>query len=143
MRRVYGLDPATLWAGGIRPLDYADLAANLPDGSMVWRRLDSPRAWTTAEYLLAAQVDQLNLWMWANNDPRKRGDRPDPLPRPGTAARRDAATHEPRDRDADGRPTRTIRPEPMTVAEFERFRAQRFEDVTARAYRPHPAGDGE
>jgi len=61
----------------------AQLAANLPDGSMVWRALDTSRAWTMDQHLLATLVDQMRAWMWAQSDPRKRGPRPKPLPRPG------------------------------------------------------------
>lgn len=79
VRRVYGLDIARLSAW-----EAAQLAANLPDGSMVWRTLDTPRAWTMDQHLLATLVDQMRMWMWAQSDPKRRGPKPKPLPRPGT-----------------------------------------------------------
>lgn len=52
---------------------------------MVWRALDTPRAWTIDQHLLATLVDQIRGWMWAQSDPKRRGARPKPLPRPSDA----------------------------------------------------------
>lgn len=81
MRRVYGLSVYELY-----PLEAAALAVNLPAGSLVWQRLDVPAAWTLDQYLMAARIDQMNMWMWGNADPKKRGPQPEPLPRPATEA---------------------------------------------------------
>ena len=61
-RRVYGLDITSIGAW-----EAAQLAANLPDGSMVWRTLDTPRAWTMDQHLLATLVDQWQMWMWGQS----------------------------------------------------------------------------
>lgn len=92
----------------------AQLAANLPDGSMVWRAVDTPRAWTMDQHLLATLVDQMRMWMWAQSDPKRRGPRPKPLPRPGT----DTA-HNVRD------DTLT-----MSAEQLDAFLAQDFTDTT-------------
>ena len=81
MRRVYGLSVYEL-----DPLEAAALAVNLPAGSLVWQRLDVPAAWTLDQYLMAARIDQMNMWMWGNADPKKRGPQPEPLPRPGNGS---------------------------------------------------------
>lgn len=137
LRRVYGLDLDDLWTACLRPSIAADLAANLPPGSLVWRRLDVPAAWTPYEYLLAVQVDQMNMWMWGNADRRKRGPRPDPVPRPGNGHGKGVRSGG-GDAQPDGRErrTRTIRPEPMTLDEFRRWRAQRFRDSGVERNRP-------
>lgn len=109
VRRVYGLDIARLGAW-----EAAQLAAHLPDGSMVWRTLDTPRAWTMDQHLLATLVDQMRMWMWAQSDPKRRGPRPKPLPRPGT----DTA-HNVRD------DTLT-----MSADQLDAFLAQEFTDTT-------------
>lgn len=51
---------------------------------MVWRAVDTPRAWTMDQHLLATLVDQMRMWMWSQSDPKRRGPKPKPLPRPGT-----------------------------------------------------------
>lgn len=115
MRRVYGLALHAL-----APREAARLAVNLPAGSLTWQALDVPAAWTVEQHLLATLVDQMNLWMWANSDPKRRGHRPDPLPRPGQA-------HSGRtDEAGDGR---VIRPAAMSVAELDRFLAGEFKDA--------------
>ncbi|KAB8289307.1 hypothetical protein DSM100688_0387 [Bifidobacterium ramosum] len=130
MRRTYGLDLDDLWDGGIRVGTCADLAANLPPGSLVWRRLDVPDAWTPVEHLLALQADQMNMWMWGNADPKKRGPRPEPLPRPGTKkTERQPGRTVPESRG------RAIKPVAMTLEEFEEYRSQRFVDIGAEPYR--------
>lgn len=132
---MYGLDLDDLATGRLRVPACADLVANLPPGSMTWRRLDVPAAWTTTEYMLAIQIDQMNMWIWGNGDPKKRGAKPKPLPRPG----RTRPT-------SDGDPTagpdghehrvRTIDVQPMTLDEFRRWRAQRFVDSRVEKSRP-------
>ncbi|WP_338023143.1 hypothetical protein [Bifidobacterium miconis] len=135
LRRVYGLDLDDLETGRLRVGACADLVANLPAGSMTWRRLDVAAAWTPVEYMLAVQVDQMNMWMWGNADPKKRGSKPKPLPRPGRghAASRDDGTT-----GSDGREhrVRAIGVQPMTLGEFSRWRAQRFEDARVEESRP-------
>lgn len=66
MRRVYGLGIYEL-----DPLETAVLAVNLPAGSLIWQKLDVPAAWTLDQYLMAARIDQMNMWMWGNADPKK------------------------------------------------------------------------
>ena len=112
VRRVYGLDITTLGAW-----EAAQLAANLPDGSMVWRTLDVPRAWTMDQHLLATLVDQWQMWMWGQSDPKHRGRKPRPLPRPG-----DGKTHSMRD------DTLT-----MSADRLDAFLAQEFTDTTMGA----------
>lgn len=109
VRRVYGLDITTLGAW-----EAAQLAANLPDGSMVWRALDVPRAWTMDQHLLATLVDQWQMWMWGQSDPKRRGRKPRPLPRPG-----DGKSHSMRDD--------TIT---MSANQLDAFLAQEFTDTT-------------
>lgn len=109
MRHVYGLDITS-----IRPTEAADLAANLPDGSMVWRALGTPNAWTLDQHMLATQIEQMQAWMWANSDPKKRGRKPKPIPRPG-------------DHADTGRRNDTIT---MTADQLDTFLAQEFSDVT-------------
>ena len=115
MRRVYGLP---LHAVG--PMEAARLVCTLPAGSLTWQALDTPAAWTVEQHLLATLCDQMNLWMWANSDPKRRGRRPEPLPRPGQVetARAD---------DADG--VRTIRPAALSVDELDAFLAGDFKDT--------------
>lgn len=128
MRRVYGLS-----LEAVPVLECADLVANLPPGSLVWRRLDVASAWTPTEYLLALQIDQMNMWMWGNADPRKRGPKPRPLPRPGggrsTAKQADES-------DGHQHQVRKISVQPMTLDEFQRWRAQRFTDQRVEKSRP-------
>lgn len=121
MMRVYGLDDYRKHPPGT----IADWAANLPDGSRIWRRLDASSAWTDDTYLLALMADQMNLWLWANSDPRGRGPRPKPVPRPGTP-------HGRTDDAADGRGvrTRTIRPMAMSKDELDAFMRRKFVDRT-------------
>ena len=81
MRRVYGLGIYEL-----DPLETAAFAANLPAGSLIWQKLDAPAAWTLDQYLMTTLIDQMNMWMWGNADPKKRGPQPEPLPRPGNGS---------------------------------------------------------
>ncbi|NMM99325.1 hypothetical protein [Bifidobacterium olomucense] len=129
MRRVYGLGVYEL-----RPLETADLAANLPAGSLVWQELDIPAAWSVDQYLLALQIDQMNMWMWGNADPKKRGPKPRPLPRPGQGA--PSTRDDGKPADGHERHVRRIEVQPMTIAEFQRWRAQRFSDERVEKSRP-------
>nr|WP_274619135.1 hypothetical protein [Bifidobacterium amazonense] len=123
MRRVYGLSLDPLWSGTIGATEYADLFMGLPDGSLTWIALDSTRAWTLDQHLLAGLVDRMTMWMWSAADPKKRGPRPEPLPRPGNQ-------HADKDDGTDSRrATRTIKPVGMSVEELDRFMSQRFEDT--------------
>lgn len=118
MMRVYGLDlEHCLTVHAIQPTMLADLLANLPDGSMLWRAMDLPNAWTTGDYLTATLVDQMNMWMWGNADRNRRGHRPQPVPRPGAKRRPQSS-----DVDADTEHTsRHIGVHAMTVTELDRF----------------------
>lgn len=129
MRRVYGLSlydlPVT---------EAAALAVNMPSGALIWQKLNTPKAWTTYEYLLAIQIDQMNMWMWGNADPKKRGPRPNPVPRPGqdsTSQNKQQAS----DDDREHR-TRTIKPQAMTLEELDRFMHREFRDIKTRELRP-------
>lgn len=127
MMRVYGLDiEHELHEHRIPPTRLGRLAANLPDGSMVWRRLDTANAWTVDQYLEALLVDQMNAWMWANSDPKRRGRAPQPIPRPGTR-NRDNGT-----RRSEGTKARRIDVKAMSVDELDRFMRRRFTTVERR-----------
>lgn len=131
VRRVYGLDPDDLWSGRVRPAAFADMAANLPDGSMTWRALDEPMAWTIADHLLAAHVDQMNRWMWMNADPKRRGRPPEPVPRPGMRGRAD---------DDGSHRVRRISVRAVTPAELHEFMDRDFVDRDVRENRPMRTG---
>lgn len=142
MMRVYGLDLDTAMAArAMSPAMLADLAVNLPDGSQLWRAMDTPNAWSVTDHLLATLADQMNLWMWANADRRRRGPRPDPLPRPGGGAGHAGGKPHGKADAGDGgnatRPrSRTVRGEPMDAAAFLAFRAHRFHDTGRTENRP-------
>ncbi len=127
MRRVYGLGIYEL-----DPLGTATLAVNLPDGSLVWQKLDVPAAWTLDQYLAAARIDQMNLWIWANADPKKRGPQPEPLPRPGQSAGKTENARPNGQRDDEH--TRVIKPVGMTIEELDRFMSRDFTDVETTAH---------
>lgn len=132
MRRVYGLDTyEELKLRRMRPRSLAACAANLPDGSMVWRRLGLANAWTVQDYLTATLVDQMNMWMWANSDPKERGQKPKPVPRPGNATRTNSSHAGKSDGDGAGvtRRTRHIETKAVTVDELERFMSQHFTTI--------------
>lgn len=132
MRRVYGLDTyEELELRRMRPLSLAACAANLPDGSMVWRRLGLANAWTVQDYLTATLVDQMNMWMWSNSDPKKRGPKPKPVPRPGNATRTNSTHAGKSDGDGAGvtRRTRHIETKAVTVDELDRFMSQHFTTI--------------
>ena len=132
MRRVYGLDTyEELKLRRMRPRSLAACAANLPDGSMVWRRLGLANAWTAQDYLTATLVEQMNMWMWANSDPKKRGQKPKPVPRPGNATRTNSTHAGKSDGDGAGvtRRTRHIETKAVTVDELDRFMSQHFTTI--------------
>ena len=120
MRRVYGLSVYEL-----DPLEAAALAVNLPAGSLVWQRLDVPAAWTLDQYLMAARIDQMNMWMWGNADPKKRGPQPEPLPRPGNGSGHAVAN--PSNPEDSG-------PMALTVAELDEFMSRDFTDVETKPF---------
>ena len=125
MRRVYGLSVYEL-----DPLEAAALAVNLPAGSLVWQRLDVPAAWTLDQYLMAARIDQMNMWMWGNADPKKRGPQPEPLPRPGNGSGHAVANpSKPEDSGEATRRTRTIKPMALTIEQLDAFMSRDFTDV--------------
>lgn len=130
MRRVYGLDTyEELKLRRMRPRSLAACAANLPDGSMVWRRLGLPNAWTVQEHLAATLVDQMNMWMWSNSDPKKRGPKPKPVPRPGNTAHATSAHEGTPDDVGVTRRTRHIETRAVTVDELDRFMSQHFTTI--------------
>ena len=130
MRRVYGLSVYEL-----DPLEAAALAVNLPAGSLVWQRLDVPAAWTLDQYLMAARIDQMNMWLWGNADPKKRGPQPEPLPRPGNGSGHAVANpSNPEDSGEATRRTRTIQPMALTVAELDEFMSRDFTDVETKPF---------
>lgn len=79
--RVYNIDLLDVYRGNLPARKAANLAANLPAGSMLWQVMDHPNSWTTTDHLIAAQVDAQNIgnWLAAGG---KQNDRPKPLPRP-------------------------------------------------------------
>ena len=116
MRREYGLAVRDL-----PPMQAALLAVNLPDGSRVWQELNTARAWTFDQYLAVLRIEQMNLWMWGNEDPKKRGPRPNPLPRPGNPLPKSSHESGQQPENPDGntvRRTRTIKAVGMTVYRF-------------------------
>ena len=132
MRRVCGPDTSEdPKLGHTRPRSWPACAANLPDGSMVWRRLGLANAWTVQDYLTATLVDQMNMWMWANSDPKKRGQKPKPVPRPGNATRTNSTHAGKSDGDGAGvtRRTRHIETKAVTVDELDRFMSQHFTTI--------------
>lgn len=128
MRRVYGLGIYEL-----DPLETAVLAVRLPAGSLIWQKLDVPMAWTLDQYLAAVRIDQMNMWMWGNSDPKKRGPRPEPLPRPGNGATV-SASNPSQTADGDTAKTRTIKPMALTVAELDEFMSRDFTDVETKPF---------
>lgn len=132
MRRVYGLSVYEL-----DPLEAATLAVNLPAGSLVWQRLDVPAAWTLDQYLMAARIDQMNMWMWGNADPKKRGPQPEPLPRPGNGSGHAVANpSNPEDSGEATRRTRTIKPMALTIEQLDAFMSRDFTDVETKPLHP-------
>lgn len=144
LRRVYGLDLDRLLADrGIRPMVLADLTMYLPDGSMLWRVLDTPRAWSVESHLLATIIDLTMLRMWGDADRRRRGPRPMPVKRPGDAKATPAHPVERSGQDSDGgeepgRRTRTrrIRAHAIPIDQLDRFMSRGFHDVRRRESRP-------
>ena len=80
--REYNLDLLDLYRGNLPARKAANLAANLPAGSLTWQALDHPNAWTTQEYLTANLVDSQNWGNWIAAK-GKDSDKPKPVPRPG------------------------------------------------------------
>ncbi|KAB7143175.1 hypothetical protein GBC99_09970 [Bifidobacterium longum] len=128
MRRVYGLGIYEL-----DPLETAVLAVRLPAGSLIWQKLDVPMAWTLDQYLAAVRIDQMNMWMWGNSDPKKRGPRPEPLPRPGNGATVSAANPS-QPADADTAKARTIKPMGLTIEQLDAFMSRDFTDVETKPF---------
>lgn len=139
MRREYGLAVRDL-----PPMQAALLAVNLPDGSRVWQELNTARAWTFDQYLAVLRIEQMNQWIWANGDPRKRGPQPRPLPRPGqhhatpeaTGPAMEAGSENPEPDGNTIRRTRTIKAVGMSVEQLDRFMSQRFTTVNRVENRP-------
>ena len=132
MRGEYGLAIHDL-----PPMQVALLAVNLPDGSLVWQELNTARAWTFDQYLAVLRIEQMNLWMWANTDPKKRGPRPCPLPRPGKPEVKQETAPEPHNEGGGTvRRTRTSKAVGMSVEPLDRFMSQRFTTVNRVENRP-------
>ena len=128
MRRVYGLGIYEL-----DPLETAAFAANLPAGSLIWQKLDAPAAWTLDQYLMTTLIDQMNMWMWGNADPKKRGPQPEPLPRPGNGSGHAVANpSKPEDSGEATRRTRTIKPMALTIEQLDAFMSRDFTDVETK-----------
>ena len=79
--REYQMDLLDLYRGNIPVRKVANLAANLPAGALIWQVTEHPNSWTTTDYLLAEQVDALNIANWIAGG-AKANDKPKPLPRP-------------------------------------------------------------
>ena len=58
----------------------------LPYGSRVWIALDADSSWTTADYLMAEQADQLAWANWQRGGGK--GKKPTPIPRPSDARKK-------------------------------------------------------
>lgn len=70
--------------------DAADLAANLPPGSAVWREHGGPMAWTQADHFAAAQLHAMNVANWQRTkDGSKGSNPPQPLEPPKSKSDRD------------------------------------------------------
>lgn len=82
LRRHYGLN---LSHPDVGLLDLADLAANLPEDSTVWRSIDPKAEWTTNEWLLARIVDAVEFIQWSKTKAATRNGASwkSTLPRPG------------------------------------------------------------
>jgi hypothetical protein len=84
LQHYYGIDLTDLWRGTLTPRRAAVLMANLPQGAALWRAMDVPAAWTTAEHLAASQVDALAVANWQRSKAGTEANKaPKPLPRPG------------------------------------------------------------
>lgn len=78
--RYYGLDLLDVYRGTLPAQKAANLAANLPAGALTWQVLEHPNAWTTGEYIAAAQVDALNWSNWIAGGGK--GEKPKPMETP-------------------------------------------------------------
>lgn len=139
MRREYGL--------GMHDLDPSGdgrTGRDLPARLTRLQTLDTPRAWTFDQYLAVLRIEQMNQWIWANGDPRKRGPQPRPLPRPGqhhatpeaTGPAMEAGSENPEPDGNTIRRTRTIKAVGMSVEQLDRFMSQRFTTVNRVENRP-------
>lgn len=64
MQRFYGLDLDEL-GHGLRIRRAADLAANLPEQALVWRRIDPRAEWDVQTLLLAQIADATGFTAWS------------------------------------------------------------------------------
>lgn len=88
MARVYGLDVADLRTGALRVRRAANLAANLPPGSAVWREAGGPLAWTDEMHLLAAVEYRVQVLAWMQTADAKHGrNKPKPMEPPKAVAK--------------------------------------------------------
>ncbi len=90
-RQYYGVDLRESLARPCGLFDTADLAANLPPGSAVWREHGGPMAWTQAEHFAAAQLHAAQIANWQRTkDGQKGSNPPKPLEPPKSLADRGA-----------------------------------------------------
>lgn len=81
-RRFYNMDFDRI-VDTRRLLYWADLAANLPENAVVWRRLDPSLAWTTTQQILANIADATSFTAWTNTEDAYNGGKwHGALPRP-------------------------------------------------------------
>lgn len=66
----------------------AELAAHMPQGSLLYAAVDPSAAWGASEYLLHAIEYDLRTFAWSMAGGRKAGAKPSPLPTPKDAARK-------------------------------------------------------
>ncbi len=113
----------------LQPTVLLDLIDHLSPGASLWRALDPDALWALEPMLLALLVDELRVLRWEFERAHFTGRRPppEPLPRPGVAARAGD-----RDRHTVGAGTGFD-----TLADFDRWYAARRTDHRA----PEPATD--
>lgn len=71
-QHFYGLDLDGLGTS-ISILRASDLAANLPQGAVIWQRIDPSARWTDTEYLLALIADYTGFTAWTKTSQAKKG----------------------------------------------------------------------
>lgn len=90
-QRVYGLDIGGLRTGMLRPIRAANLAVNLPPGSMLWRAIGGPLAWTDEMHMLSRQEHALRVLAWQKTKSAETGrDFPEPIEPPESSVQKRA-----------------------------------------------------
>lgn len=80
-----------LRAGRIKPSRAASRAVNLPPGSMLWRAIGGPLAWTDEMHILARQEHTLRVLAWQKTKAAENGQGfPDAIEPPGSVLERRA-----------------------------------------------------